>query len=284
MNLSMIKPLLMTRPYSWVGVILISIIANMTSKKILIFDGELLLDCAVGLLLWITTIFFVEHFHEKEDKRTRIPPWVPASLIFLLSLIMAFKNIFTLLLLPLMLLFVMLYALKIKDWMLSCFSFMFRGLLEVVGFLVIFFFHSNHFSNEIFPLLLTIFLITNSRNLIGDIRDVNFDRYTFPKKYGIKLSYLVSATLIILSIIILPNIYANIHVALPLVTILTLMIFVRNAYILHRIFVVATIFFFVNYIALFLNEGNMALFNLLFIGVILNFTYPLVPRKSNPEI
>jgi len=151
---------------------------------------------------------------------------------------------------------------------------MFRGVLEISVFMSTMLFNMNYNIASYLPLILAIFFLTNSRNLVGDIRDVEFDKYIFTKRYGIRASYMFSVILIVLSILLLPDIL----LMFPIVIFMVIIPASRNAYDLHRIFVLSMTFFYANYISL---SVGLSLFitNVL----LLNFTYPMVPRKSNPR-
>ena len=275
---SLLYKLIITRPYSWISIILVGLLANVVVTKNFIININLITDIFVAILSWFIAIFIVEFFHKKIDKREPISPLLPILLIIILSFILLYRNAFTMLFLLIIIVTDLAYASKVKKWFLSSFSFMLRGVLEVCIFLIILFSHSFYSINEVLPLILAIYFLTNSRNLIGDIRDVKFDKFTFPKKYGIKTSYVVSFILILFSIIMINNL----AVTTPLIIYLFILIFLRDAYLLHRIFVLTTTFFLMNHI-MFLLRINLIFTNILFIAVLLNFTYPLVPRKSNPK-
>lgn len=274
----LIKRLLITRPYSWIGIILIGLLSNIAITKRFILGGDLFWDIFTALIIWYVAIFLGEYLHRKIDKRGLTRPTIPLIFSVMLALILFYKNMAALIFLPIIILADTVYSMKIKNWILSRFSFMFRGILEVSIFLIIAFFHNNYAIYKFIPLLLIIYLLTNSRNLIGDIRDLKFDRYTFPNRYGVDVSYLVSLGFIIMSILLSPNLL----VAFPIISIMLLIFLYRNAYILHKIFVISAAFFYMNYIFFILDE-NLILVNILFLATLLNFTYDLVPRKSNPK-
>lgn len=268
------------RPYSWVGVIFIALLANIISSGSLLYNLILFEDILVALGIWIMSIFLSEYLQRFTDKRIKtVVPFI--VMLMVLLLILYFKNPYTIVLLIFGILIGSLYGLKTKNLFISRFSFLFRGFLEILLFLIILFFHYYYDIYFVFSIILIIYFITISRNLIGDIRDISYDQFTFPKKYGVRVSYLVAGTFIVISIF-LSN---NLIVSLPLIFYLFLLILIHDAYFLHRFFVLTTLFFFVNYILCILND-NSSIFisNLLFIGVALNFTYDLTPRKSNkPE-
>jgi hypothetical protein len=277
--MTLIKKLLITRPYSWIGIVLIAILANVMATNTFIIGVDLFFDIFTALIVWYTGIFLGEFLHRKIDKRGLTTPHIPIIFIIILSCILFYKNILTLVFLLIIIIVDFIYSMKVTNWFLSRFSFMFRGILEVCVFLIILFFHGNYNILKFLPTLLVIYFLTNSRNLVGDIRDIRFDCHTFPNKYGINMSYAVSIILILTSILLLPNFM----VMLPLILLVPIILFSKNAYILHKIFVICTTFFYMNYILSFL-EQDLIFTNILFVAVLLNFTYDLVPRKSNPKI
>ncbi len=273
-----LRKILLTRPYSWVCVVLISILANVLSNGKFILDAVLFFDVFVAIFIWCTATTIVEYFHKKTDGRGLTHPLIPLISTIILIIIVIYRNFIAIVPLFVIILADIAYSMKIKSKILGQLSFMLRGILEVCTFLIIMFFHGNYSTAEFIPLLIVIYFLTNSRNLIGDIRDVEFDEYTFPKKYGTALSYVISILFIFLSIAII----ADLSVTFPLILFLFTFLFSRNAYTLHRIFVAVTPFFYMNYVLSFLGE-SLIFINILFIAVILNFTYPVVPRKSNPK-
>lgn len=274
----MLRKLILSRPYSWIGIILVAILANVVATKNFIINTDMFVDIVAALLMWFSTLFIAEFVHKKVDMRGYTNPLLPVSMLILLSIILLYKNFWTLSILIGVIVANIIYSLKIRRWLLARFSFMFRGILEVSIFIVILFFHSFYSFNDFIPFIFAIYFLVNSRNLIGDIRDVGFDKYTFPKEYGIKKSYFISILLIILSIILVHDI----AIMFPVIIFLLLLIITRNAYILHRIFVIVSTFFLMNYILFILNPNTIIFSNILFLAVLLNFTYPLVPRRSNP--
>ena len=275
---SVIKKIVMSRPYSWAGIILLGILANILVNNGLFLGSGILIDVSTAFIAWIAATSIVEFFHRKIDGRGMTSPIFPIFFVAFFIIISVYNNVLTLILIVIIIVSDVLYSMKIKDCFFSAFSFMIRGVLEVCIFLIILLFHSYYNINEVIPFIVSIYLFTNSRNLIGDIRDVEFDKYTFPRRFGVTNSYVVAAILALIPVIIIPNLMITLPIILSLLTIPI----VRNAYSLHRIFVLTTIFFYINYIISILNQ-SLILLNILFIGVLLNFTYDSVPRKSNPK-
>lgn len=268
----------MTRPYSWVGAVLVAIMANVMATRAFLINWDMAYDVLTAFAIWCTSTLAVEYFHRKTDGRGLTNPVIPLLSIALLLAMFAYKNAAALIFLPILIAADVMYSMKIRNLLISRFSFMLRGILEVCTFLVVAFFHNSYDVFGFLTVLLVIFMLTNSRNLIGDIRDVKFDSYTFPKRYGTGISYAVSVAFIIVSFLLLPDIL----IMLPALLFIAAIPLSRNAYTLHRLFVLATTFFYMNYI-LYLLGQSLVFSNILFIAVLLNFSYPSVPRKSNPR-
>lgn len=267
------------RPYSWIGAISIALLANVISTGNLTLNSALLEDVLITLVSWISAILLLEYLHRDTDKRIRsLSPFI--FILIILILILAYKNPYTLILLFLAIPVGILYASKTRSWFISGFSFMFRGIWEVYIFLTILFFHHYYNINSVFYIILIIYCLTISRNLVGDMRDVKYDKFTFPNRYGLKASYLISGVLILIPIFLIKNLV----VSLPLIFYLFLLALIRDSYISHRIFTLTTAFFLINYVAYFLNAYLcLAFINTLFIATLLNFTYNLTPRRANED-
>ncbi len=273
-----VKRLILTRPYSWIGIISLAVLANVAATKGLVFDANLVFDILTAFVIWFVATSIVEYFHRMVDGRAWTNPYIPMVSTILLAALLFYRNPVTMIFLPVIVVADFFYSMKIRNFIFSRFSFIIRGVLEISILMIIFFFHTSYNIAEFAPLLISVFLITDARNLIGDIRDVEYDKYIFPKRYGVRVSYLVSLVLILVSIAILQNIMLT----LPLILFVLSMSISRDAYNLHRIFVLATTFFYANYIALLIGQ-SLFITNLLFAAVLLNFTYSTVPRKSNPR-
>ncbi len=265
---------LLMRPYSMPNIIALAILANVFALGKLILDETLLRDAAIGVLVWILTVFLLEMFHMKIDNRK------VSLLTFIFSLlvviILLYQNIYALLILCLLLFFDFIYSLKTKNWFLSPFVFIFRGCAEIGILSIILILHNqNPIDAKYFLLLAPVFFITVSRNMIGDIRDIERDRYTFPKKFGITTAYAVSATLLLVAFLLLQDFF----LIFPLTPAFLMLLLRWNAYFTHSFFVVSTLFFTINYSAHLIGYNSILIF-LLFLGFLLYFTYGAVPRKS----
>ncbi|MFA5931372.1 MAG: class I SAM-dependent methyltransferase [archaeon] len=115
-------------------------------------------------------------------------------------------------------------------------------------------------------------MVTDSRNLIGDIRDITKDKYTFPNFVGEPLSRLLSIALL------LPIFFmVNPALAFPLILVIVLIIILKDSYLLHKIYVQATGLFFINFISESL-FGNTIISNLAFMVILFSNSYEYTPR------
>ncbi len=270
---------ILIRPYSLMNIVAIVLLTNVFLFNKLIVGFELFVNILIGLLVWISVVYLLEIFHKKVDHRRSIP-----LILFLISILSLFflihSNLNAILVLILLLLFDLIYSSKVKDWFLSSFVFIFRGSAEIgLIFILIFLNNQSPLNEKFFPLLLSVYFITISRNLVGDIRDIYRDKFTFPKKFGLNLSYLLSSLFLIIVIIYLFNpllIY-------PLIPVLFTLFLRLDAYFIHSFYVLSTLFFLINYL-FFLTGFNWIFFLVLFIGVLFLFTYNLVPRKAEKDL
>lgn len=271
--------LILLRIYTLPSLLLIGALAYFTFNKGPINGLELIIASAVPLLIWCAMIYVVEYFHRDIDGRITISLiWsvIPFLIALGLSLIHDYR---TLLFFVVIVGSTILYASKKNAHKLSAFSFIFRGLVELSMFLLVGFFYEKQLSLLFAPigLIVSIYFITISRNLVGDIRDTKYDKFTFPKKYGTKNSYIVSGIVLLSAIL-----FNNIWIAAPLIIPLVLIALQYNPYSLHKIFVISTVYFLVNQIAV-VTGVSLILTNALFIFSLAFLFYESVPRKSNKD-
>ena len=272
--------LLITRPYSWITIVSIALLGGILARGTLIPDIYSAIDVLFAMSVWVTFASFTEYWHAKTDSRVRITKQMLLGLIALVFIICLLRNPVTIVLVLLLVLFNVLYSFKIKPWKLSHFSFVFRGFLETLILIGIIFFYGRYdVIPYSIPVVVAIFLFTDARNLIGDVRDIDIDKFTFPKKYGAKSTCALSAILILAGIFVTGNIMISLPMLVPFFA-LILKSDKKHSYKTHKISVLATTFFILNYAA-YLLDYSLIITNLFFLASILNFTYDLVPRKSN---
>jgi len=262
---------LLSRPYTIIEVILIGMLANTIAVGGLYFNADLLLDVFVSLCFWLSFLLLAEN-----RKGRKISIYVPGVLFIVLIATILLKNPASIIFVILGLLFLYAYSQKSKNPILGVISPIMRGSLALVVFFNVLSFHQAMIEKVLignYPIILALFLSTTARNLIGDIRDYKIDNYTLPKRYGRGNSLIVSEALVVLSCLFI----GNILVIFPLVPILLALLLHMRAYLIHRLHILASTFFLMNYIMFLI--GISVIFNdILFIAVMLNFTYDQVPR------
>lgn len=269
------KKLILTRPYSFAFVASIGLIANLIMNNELLINFELAIDIAVPLLIWSAILLFVEMRH-KQQYRPKIT-YAHFLLAFIpLILLMAIREPLSIVFLIIGLPLAYLYSLK------SIFSFVFRGMKEVLIFLIVMMFYLHEFNSlfseivNLWQLILIIYLLPTSRNLIGDMRDIKEDKHTFARKIGEKVTLLLSGFLLIILVYLAPSVF----VAFPVVICLAIMLLSKNNYFLHKMFIVSSTAFFFNYIFYILSY-HLFISNFMFLGFLLMVSYDYMPRKIN---
>jgi len=262
---------LLSRPYTIVEVILIGMLANVIAVGGLYFNNDLLVDVFVSLCFWLSFLLLTEN-----RKGRKISIYVSGALLMLLIATILLKNPASIMFVVLGLLFLYAYSQKSNNPVLGVISPVMRGCLALVVFFNVLSFHDTITENVLidnYPIILALFLSTTARNLVGDIRDYKVDNYTFPKRYGRGNSFIVSEMLIVLSCLLI----GDMLVAFPLILILLVILSHMRAYLTHRMHILASTFFLMNYI-MFLIDIPVIFNDILFIAVMLNFTYDHVPR------
>jgi SAM-dependent methyltransferase/4-hydroxybenzoate polyprenyltransferase len=270
------KYALVIRPYTLINIAILSILPTFLLNLGLSWNTAI--DVLTGILFWVSIILGKEIVHKETDKREKINLIIPLITTIMLIGLISSINFYSLILLPMTLVTFALYSLKNKNWLFAPFSFLFRGFLEMLLLLLImsFYIPLTTAINNYSGLLLAIFLVTDSRNLIGDLRDKQKDKYTFPKKFGETTALILSAILLLITALTF-----NITVSFPLIVTIILMIFLKKEYYnLHKIYVISTGFFLLNIISLVTIE-NTFLTNLGFLIVLFNFSYDYLPRSAD---
>lgn len=269
------KLLLTMRPYSWINVVLIGVVANVVATESLSVSSQLLVSGGLSLLLWFAGSCITEFFRKRYEYResgARYLLVVPAVVGVQLVVGVAPLTVAALLFL---LGSCVLYGAKTNSKV-GRVSFLFRGLSEVGLFVLIV---SIHDVRSLSPLVVEfaaiIYLLTCSRNLVGDLRDVSVDTYTLPV-VSQRLSQVASISLGLGALAVLPEL----RIMFPafVAVCLTGVFGIRNAYHVHRLYVLCTLFFIANYL-LSLVGGPLLVSNTVFVGVLLDHTYNYTPRK-----
>ena len=280
-----ISNLMNLRPYSWIDLLFIGLVAKVSVEKSFSFDIK---DIAmlIGLLsLWYFYNLLLEWYKAREY---RSKPNLIITFSFLalgiilgliyspLTLIFSISSVF----------FVLLYLLKNKVTIFGISSPIVRGIIQSQYYLYALLFYSKNISNADITLSVLIFLMSASRALIGDLRDIVPDsktnKNTFPVIFGVQAAIVLIVILFLASIIIFISAFQNYLAGFPLILMIIAVMAYKNGYVLHQLMIIATTFVSVNLIALLLGD-SLILFNLIFLGIFTNLIfYPLLSRKSNP--
>lgn len=269
---------ILARPYTIPAIILISLLANSVANQALLIDLTTFSDVIFGLFLWFAMVYLNESF-KTQYGRAKINFIYPLGFFAIAVLIAFIKNPITLILLVLAALSTLFYFFKSKKWAGSCFMFIFRAGVEGAIFFSILLFHGTVLTYQLLILGLLIIMLTDIRNLIGDMRDVRFDKYTFPVKYGVGLTKALLLVLLVFCYVLFPNLF----IFIPLLVSGVLLFYLNDFFFLHKLFVVSTSFYLLNHIATIIGSDALIISNMGFFIVLATTTYELVPRPSNPR-
>ena len=269
---------LLSRPYSWINVVLIVLLAITLGKGTLMLNTDLILPIIMGLFFWNSCVFLLDFLHKGIDGRSYMfSDWFLIISLVVLILILIFTAPLAL---PIFLASfgtTLLYGSKAKQSKVSHFMFLFRPFTEIgIIYSVALMQNISVFSSNLFALSIIVYLISVSRNLIGDIRDTNHDKHTLPKVLGPNFTYLTSG-IFLFALMLITGPTSQI---LPLLFILILIIFRANSFGLHKLYILCTTFYFA-LILLQYNTNPIFVLSLVFVGFILYNTYNLIPRQTN---
>ncbi|VVC03635.1 Uncharacterised protein [Candidatus Burarchaeum australiense] len=272
---SVYERLLLIRPYTIPSILALGAFAHIFMNNAII-PNLLLLDLISLVGAWGSLIYVVEYSHKLTDGRGHTPIIYPFVFFMIFVLTAIIRQPLTLITYIFMLVATIIYSLKARNAVFGPFLFIFRGLVDVGLFLTIILFYTTNLSWNLLWPISAIYLISVSRNLIGDVRDMRCVEFTFPRKFGAIWSYVVSFVLLAAATITNQHILVN----LPLFVILLLILIRIQPYLLHKLFVVSTAAFFINFSADLLSE-SLILTNILYLSAFFIFTYDCVPRKTN---
>ena len=271
------------RPYSLVDLFLIFVAARTIAlKNISIGLGDLYLFLPV-LFIWCYITWLLEAEHKHKFRET-VPYWISTVVVLISAIIGAIVNFESLLFVLVVIVSTNLYIKKGSISFLGRYSFLSRGLMEVGTFFfaLSLFEKISAFSLEHILFGLVVLMVYSARNLIGDIRDMQFDKITFPATYGNTKSYLLSIFLFLTGALVLVNI-SSITVVFPIILFAVTLIFYDNGYELHRATLLLTSIVLINYALFIVDKIPIVLLDVLFVAVMANFIfYNYVPRESNP--
>lgn len=275
-QIDFLRYFLLTRPYSWFSISFVAILASIfVNNKILL--PELFFDILFGILIWVSCNLFAEKFSKDMLERGKIFLPIPIFIFALAVIIAMFRNVFVLFFLVIILISSIIYSKKNKYSFIGKISFFIRGFMELNLFLAILFFYNFNFNNfQWVYLLFWVYFITCGRNLIGDLRDLKFDKKTLPTVIGIKWSKFFVIVLYLFPLIV------SQQIVLSCVAAIVLILFLNDFYVLHKLLVLIHLFIFFELIVLIVAESLFFIVGCLLLGILMTFLYDLVPRQSNP--
>lgn len=278
--------LLNLRPYSWVDLVLLGLVAKFAFINSPAFEPRDLYLATAMLLLWFFYNIFLELVKGYQERGTMSTLPAIASLLAATA-IGYLGNSSTLVWALVSTVLVVAYLFKKRVRFFGLTNNLVRGLIQSSYFLFAASFYNTTLSQEIWLLALVILLLMFARSLVGDIRDIKHDyetkKSTLPATLGrsnaIILSVLAISAAALLSTLTLGF---NWVLSLPLCLFGLAVIFSRNGYVLHQLSILTTSAFAANLIFAFSGQ-DLVLINLVYVGIFLNqIFYPLLSRKSNP--
>lgn len=267
--------LLTMRPYSWINVVLIGVVAHVIATGSIALSPQLVVSGGLSLLLWFAGSGITEFFRKRYEYNESAARYLIIVPIVVVVQFLVEITQLTIAALLVVLGSCVLYGAKTNSRV-GRVSFLFRGLSEVGLFLLIVSIYGiTSLSPQIVEFAAIIYLITCARNLVGDLRDVSVDTYTLPV-VSQRLSLLASVVLGLGALAVLPELWTMFPVVAAVC--LTAVFGITKAYHVHRLYVLCTLFFIANYL-LALLDGPLLVSNIVFVGVLLDHTYNYTPRK-----
>jgi 1,4-dihydroxy-2-naphthoate octaprenyltransferase len=274
LRLELERYFLLTRPYSWVSVAMVVLLAEILVNPIMNYS-ILFFDIFFVISLWVSLNLFAEYFSKDMLERGKIRFLIPTIFLLISGIMISFRSIQSLVFfIPILFAFA-LYSKKNKYGFIGPISFLIRGLMEFFSFFIIITLGLT-FTVDILFIGIVCYLITCGRNLVGDIRDYEFDKLTLPRLIGKAKSKIFVVLLYVAAILV----YGQILWSCVLIIVLT--IFYKDYFNLHRVLVILNSFVLFEIIVNIFNTDLLFFVVFLSLGIILNLLYSMVPRKSNP--
>lgn len=273
------------RPYSWIDLVLLGLLAKFSIMQKLQFDSQDLLLAGGLLSLWFFFNLALE-FKHGYDYRAKSSLLLTVFFLLVGGAIGYFINLTTLVFVLSSTILVLVYLQKASNKALGLLSSIVRGGIEASYFLYAVAFYAT-LSPTSWIIGLVILLSYFSRAIVGDIRDYpqnkKSNKQTLPLVFGLSNARLLTALFLAGSIVILALTFGNWLIFLPLILFASAILLYSNGYVLHQLAIATTSFTSINLIALFTGQ-NLLFTNLIYLGIFLNFIYyPLLERKSNPK-
>ncbi|VVC04202.1 Uncharacterised protein [Candidatus Bilamarchaeum dharawalense] len=277
---------LMTRPYSTFGDYpLTTVVSKTTVSASLNPTPTDVLNLLSLFGLWAALNWTLESEH-KHDNRPSISRKVADVTFAVVGMVGAIINPATLVMTGIHYLTSVLYSKKegSSDF-LSQASFLVRGIGQSACYFFSQLFYSTSLTPKHLAIGLVIGLVTASRNLVGDLRDIKYDEKTFPKVHGEKIGRLVATGLKLTAAGLLFTLTDSVLVAVPLLLESALTIFHKNNQNLHRISGIGTTATLANVVLANLGmESAAVISDFLYISGVANLVfYTKMPRRSNQD-
>jgi len=273
--------LLMARPYSIAEHAFIALAAKALATGAITPLGLKDAACASAtLLLWFGFCWHLESVHKHENRPQISTETAAAGLVGGVALSAAISLSATL---PAFLYSIcaLIYSQKEgTSFSLGAFSFVVRGASHALLFATASLFYAQFLSSNQLLAACAIGLAMAGRNLAGDLRDVQFDKKTFPVVFGASLARITVFALFLSAAILLSSSCGGLC-GLPLLTVGVAALVTSNGYKLHQTSVIVTM----AAIAILASAGEAAALATLFLAASAFSTllfYGAVPRASNP--
>jgi len=267
------KALYNLRPYSWIDLILIGLLAKGSFG---LEQTDLLV--AISLLgLWFFYQFMLEkkHAYSYRGGFRAVPAVLSIALPLIISVLTNPASVAWIIISTML---VIVYLQKNRSALLGCLSSPVRGLIQLAYFL----YAASIYSVTVpFILCFIVFVLYTVRAIIGDIRDYRHNRKakkaTLVVKFGVRKGIVIAESLLLIAVLSLGSI--SFWAAAPASLFGLALLFYRNGYVLHQLMIMTTSF---TWIALITTEPILT--SLIYLGICLNMIfYPLLARKSNPR-
>ncbi|MBN2042952.1 MAG: UbiA prenyltransferase family protein [Candidatus Aenigmarchaeota archaeon] len=280
------KYLVNSRPYSWVDLILVGLLAKFSVTSELVFVNKDFFMALSLIFLWVALNFFLEYTHSYSYKGRFLK--VHGMFFFALGgLIGLMINPLSFVFLAFLGIFTFIYLQKSRNSVFGNLSCVIRGVIESVFLFYALTFYVSTFTIPSMVLGFLVFMIYTARALVGDIRDHKHNRKagkrTLPVVYGITQSRNITVIMLLLSAIIQIAYFSSFAIAVPIILFTVSVLFFSNGYVLHHLMIFTTMFFHVNMIYYF-TQNDLLFTNLIYLGILLNMIfYPMLKRESNPK-
>lgn len=226
--------ILLSRPYSWGTIFFICVLGNLVSYGFFNLTS-FFMNLAFGWSVWIFVNLFTEFF-QKDKPIRKINFYLIFSLFIFIIFLLFFNNPINFILFLFLLISFFLYSLKNKNIFFGQLSFLFRGNLEFLLFIIILVMNNFNFIGDYWvKVAIFIYLITAARNLVGDLRDISKDRLTLPKIQGVLFTKFIVSSLYFLAFFIMG------YVLFAIIPFLLILYF-KDYLVLHKVLVLLSMF------------------------------------------